>query len=407
MSKSPDFDVVIVGGGLIGATLALALQHLPIKVALLEAVVYSSNEQPSFDDRAIALGRGTRRVFEALNIWRELDQVLTPIESIVVSEQGRFGKSHLSAADEAVDALGHVVITRKLGQILVQNLPKIANLTFICPAKVDAIRLSSGGALVQLADGQMLNASLLVAADGAGSSVRKMLQVREICHDYDQRALVTNIATSKAHQNRAFERFTAEGPLALLPMSEGRCGVVCTIDAQEAQQRMDWPEENFLTHLQQQFGYQLGAFTQLGKRVSYPLRLVRSSQLIQAHTVFIGNAANSLHPVAGQGFNLGVRDVACLAELIQDALTGGGAALGSVEMLDRYTDSRRADQRNIVLLTDGLAKLFVSDFGLLAHGRGWGLQAFDVLPPLKRLFARHAMGQAGKLPKLLRGVALT
>ncbi|HBC56751.1 MAG TPA: 2-octaprenyl-6-methoxyphenyl hydroxylase [Gammaproteobacteria bacterium] len=407
MSESTEYDVVIVGGGLIGATLALALEHLPLRIALLEAVAYESDAQPSFDDRAIALGRGTRRTFEAIQIWSDLCDVINPIEKIVVSEQGRFGKAHLSAQEEGVDALGHVVVTRKLGQILIERLPRAKNLTFICPAEVTSIELSDDAAEISLANGQRLVSSLLVAADGASSSVRQMLQVGKTVHDYGQRALVTNIATTEAHKNSAYERFTADGPLALLPMSQHRTAVVWTIDAAVAEQRMQWSEQMFLAELQKIFGYGLGEFKHIGKRVSYPLRLVRSAELTRHRTLFVGNAANSLHPVAGQGFNLGVRDVACLAELIQRSTQLGKNWLGSEAMLSKYVALRRSDHRNIVALTDGLAKIFVTDFGLLAHSRGLGIQAFDLMPPMKRLFARHAMGQAGALPKLLRGVALT
>ncbi len=407
MSDTSEFDLIIVGGGLIGATLALALEHLPLRIALLEAVTYDSDAQPSFDDRAIALGRGTRRVFEAIQIWSDLSEVINPIDSILVSEQGRFGKAHLSAAEEGVDALGHVVVTRKLGQILIQRLPQIDNLTFICPAKVTDIEVTEDAAEIRLADGKKLVSRLLVAADGASSSVRQMLQVGETIHDYGQRALVTNIATSEPHQNCAFERFTADGPLALLPMSQQRTAVVWTIDAAVAEECMQLPEQIFLSELQKIFGYRLGEFTQIGKRVSYPLRLVRSSELRRPRTLFIGNAANSLHPVAGQGFNLGVRDVACLAELIQQSTQHNEGFLGSEAMLRKYVALRQPDQRKIVALTDSLAKIFITDFGLLANSRGLGIQAFDLMPPIKRLFARHAMGQAGELPKLLRGVALT
>jgi 2-octaprenyl-6-methoxyphenol hydroxylase len=410
-STDTRYDIVIAGGGMIGASLALALSPLGLRVAVVEAVARGEARQPSFDDRSTALSRSTQRMFEAMGLWDDVIAAATPIRRIHVSDRGRFGFSHIDAAQQGVAALGYVVINRVLGDVLQSALTKAATVDVICPARV--VDIDTGGDLavarIEMADGghQELGCQLLVAADGANSAVRPMMGVCARKTDYDQHAVIGNLLPEKPLDNCAYERFTDQGPLALLPVADDRAAFVWTVSSHDAERVLGLDDEAFLDELQEAFGYRLGRLSRVGKRAAYPLSLSKAFRLTAERSVLVGNSAHGLHPVAAQGFNLGMRDVAALCDCIADARGEDPSAdLGHPDLLARYAQWRRDDQGKLVRLTDGIVRLFGSSNPSLKAARNIGMIGFDIVPGVRSLFAKHMMGLAGRLPRLSRGVPL-
>jgi 2-octaprenyl-6-methoxyphenol hydroxylase len=404
---SDSFDVAIVGGGMVGASLAAALTPLGLRVALVELVPLQSGSQPSFDERTTALSNGSRRILASMGVWDAVAPEAAPIRRIHVSDQGRFGFARIDAAEEGVAALGFVLANRVLGAALWDRLARDPAITIFCPARVNGITASADSvSLLVGADEQpprTLRARLLVAADGANSGIRKALGIEATHWDYEQTAIITNVATRKFHDHVAYERFTNTGPLAVLPLADGRCTVVWTLAPEVAEATMQLDDATFLARLQERFGFRLGRFTRVGRRHAYPLALTRAEERVGQRVVIIGNAAQGLHPIAGQGFNLGLRDVATLAEVIADS----PVTLGDEAMLARYDAWRRTDRRGVIAFTDGLVRLFGNPLGSVKVARDLGLLLFDVLPPAKSALSALSMGITGKLPRLARGVPLT
>jgi 2-octaprenyl-6-methoxyphenol hydroxylase len=410
-STDTRYDIVIAGGGMIGASLALALSPLGLRVAVVEAVARGETRQPSFDDRSTALSRSTQRMFEAMGLWDDVIAAATPIRRIHVSDRGRFGFSHIDAAQQGVAALGYVVINRVLGDVLQSALAKAATVDVICPARV--IDIDTGGeiaiARIESSDGEHreLGCQLLVAADGANSAVRPMMGVCAKKTDYGQHAVIGNVLPEKPLRNCAYERFTDQGPLALLPVADDRAAFVWTVSSHDAERVLGLDDEAFLDELQEAFGYRLGRLSRVGKRAAYPLSLSKALRLTADQSVLVGNSAHGLHPVAAQGFNLGMRDVAALCDCIADARSDDSSAdLGDPDLLARYAQWRRDDQGKLVRLTDGIVRLFGSSSPSLKAARNIGMIGFDIVPGVRSLFAKHMMGLAGRLPRLSRGVPL-
>ncbi len=401
-----DYDLMIVGSGLVGASLAIALADQGLKIALIDAnPPHNPAGRPSYDDRGIALAYGTRRIFEAMHVWRDLEPDAEAIKAIHISDRGHFGFTHLRAEEENVPALGYVLTARRLGQTLLAHLAKNTGLDIIAPAKVTAIDNQPEQVTVEVgqADHQRrLSAKLLVAADGTHSFVREQLQMPTVRLAYGQTALVANITPEQPHANCAYERFTDTGPVALLPMSEGRCKLVWTVLDDQAEAVMALDDQAFMQAFQQRFGYRLGYFQRVGERQSYPLGLLRARQSVRARVVVIGNAAHTLHPIAGQGFNLGIRDVAALVDVIRENRNDIGAA----KALQQYQAWRESEQRVMARATDGLARLFTNPLWSLRLGRNLGLLALDAMPFAKHRLSRAAMGLNGRLPSLARGIPL-
>ncbi|KFI21784.1 2-octaprenyl-6-methoxyphenyl hydroxylase [Nitrosococcus oceani] len=408
MTVPPDYDLLIAGGGLIGSGLALALARQPLRIGIIEAVPPATHEQPSFDSRAIALAFGSRQIFEGIGCWPAIAPKTTPIRHIHISDRGHFGVTRLEAAQASLPALGYVVEARALGQTIYQGLKNFSQVELLSPARV--ININSEPAQIQIqivSQGRIrtLSTRLLIAADGGSSLVRQLLQIPVQRKDYGQTAIIANVATERPHEYTAFERFTNTGPLALLPLGEKRSNLVWTVKNTQVPYLAAVDNETFLAHLQQRFGQRLGHFTRIGKCHIYPLQLLRSQQLLAHRAVLIGNAAHNLHPVAGQGFNLGLRDIAALAQTLADAHKAGHD-LGAPETLTAYTQWRQWDQHLIARSTDILVRLFSNDYAGLSLARGLGLTALDLLPPLKRRLMRQATGLAGRQPRLSRGLSL-
>ncbi|SEI47680.1 2-octaprenyl-6-methoxyphenol hydroxylase /2-octaprenyl-3-methyl-6-methoxy-1,4-benzoquinol hydroxylase [Azotobacter beijerinckii] len=384
-------ELAIVGGGLVGASLALALQEgakaRGWRIVLIEPHAPGEGYQPSYDARSSALSFGTRRIYERLGLWPAIARRAEPILQIQVSERGRFGSACLQAEEEGVPALGYVVENAWLGECLWQALdPEVV--VWRCPAEVQRMTPLADGYRLQLDDDSHLDCALAVLADGGRSDLREQLGIHVHRQPYGQTALIANLTPSEPHRGRAFERFTQDGPLALLPLAENRCALVWTRPAGDAGRLLALDERSFLDELQRQFGYRLGAFRQLGARHPYALTLVKAEEQVRPHLVLLGNAAHSLHPIAGQGYNLSLRDTLCLAEELLES----PAEPGDFATLLRYQARQRLDQQLTVGFSDRVTRLFATATPLLADGRSLGLLGLDLLPPAKRWFARQAMG---------------
>ena len=418
-ATATDYDIIIAGGGMIGTSLGLALAPLNLRVGVVEAVARGAERQPSFDDRSTALSRSSQRTFEAMGLWPEIVAASTPIKNIHVSDKGRFGFSHIDAEEQNVEALGYVVINRVLGRVLQSALGSVDELDLMCPAKICAVRTSENdvAATIEEPDGQRtLTCHLLVAADGANSSVRDMIGISASRVDYEQWAVVGNVLPEIAHDNRAFERFTDCGPIAMLPVVDARVAFVWTLPPARAREVLALGDGAFTHALQDTFGFRLGKFSKVGKRAAYPLALTKANGLTARRSVVVGNAAHGLHPVAAQGFNLGMRDVAALCDCILDAQIDNAAVHdsnqagpsdpGTVAMLENYAKWRRPDHKKLVQFTDGIVRLFGDQRSPVRALRNLGMLGFDMIPGVRKTFARHTMGLAGRLPRLSRGLPL-
>ena len=399
------FDVAIVGGGLVGASLALALESTGLSTALIESVQPDAAVQPSFDDRTTALGNGTRRIFEALGVWPTIEPRAAPIREIHVSDAGHFGFARLRADQQGIDAFGYVVTNRALGAALNAGLGQCRRVTRLVPATAVAVRLGADSVEIdlRLPEPTTLRARLAVAADGAHSLVRAAAELSAEIEDYDQVAVVAHVQSSQPQDGTAYERFTASGPLAVLPLQGGAYGVVWTLAPAAAAAAMAWPDATYLQNLQECFGWRVGRLLRVGQRAAYPLKLTRAADVIGPRSVLIGNAAQSLHPVAGQGFNLGLRDAATLAEVLAPA---AGSDVGRPDLLAEFARGRAADRQGVIRFTDGLVKLFGDPRPGVPTLRNLGLLLFDLSPTAKAALSRVSWGFAGRVPRLARGLDL-
>lgn len=390
-----DYDLLIVGGGLAGNCLALALKNSGLKIAIIEAQEREALQSATIGDRALALAAGTVDALKTLNLWQNIEYAATPIAQIHISDKGHFGKTRLCAKNEKVDALGYVITARELETHIANQVANAENVTVYCPARLVGLMADENAMFVSLKQGeQSLNftAKLVVGADGGQSSVRQLLGIEQQFSDYQQTALVTTIATAKAHQNVAYERFTSSGPLALLPIGTHHCAVVWTRKTDEAQALMLGSEADFIAQLQDCFGWRLGELQLSAPRRAFPLSLIRANTMTSQRAIIIGNAAHQLHPVAGQGFNLGLRDVVTLAEMLHEQSQNGD--IGASEFLNRFAHARKTDQSRTINFTDTVVRLFSNEWLALAAARNVGLAILDLLPFAKTVLARHAMGYA-------------
>lgn len=406
-----DYDLVISGGGLVGASLALALAPLHLRIAIIEAVPQGgSSGHPSFDERTTALANGSVRIFRSLGAWRAMEREATAIRRIHVSDQGRFGVARIDAAEQGLESLGYVLPNRVMGAALWEGLRAAQGVQVIAPARVVATTLEPGARTLRVeragGDTVDLRARLVVAADGAKSAVREQAGIAAEHWEYSQTAIISTVTTQRFHDHTAYERFTPEGPIAVLPLADGRCGLVWTRRPEDAARLLALPDEAFLAELQSAFGFRLGRLLRVGARHSYDLALSRSERHVAERLAIVGNAAQGLHPIAGQGFNLGLRDAASLAEVLADAIAEGVTDVGDAAPLAAYAKWREEDRRRIVAFTDGLVRLFGTPLGLLRGLRSVGLLAFDAFPPAKSAMARLSVGAAGRIPRLARGVPL-
>ncbi|MGQ3889088.1 FAD-dependent monooxygenase [Legionella sp. CNM-1927-20] len=390
-------DILIIGGGLAGAALHIALTNKGFDCLLIEASPFSDKVQPNFDARTLALSPASMHILQTLKIWPLLEQEVTPIHKIYISEQGRFGKAQLNRKDN--QPLGYVIEMQHINQAFYQV---IKHSSVFAPAELMSLNKSTPTVTIHYNNEQLLiKAKLIVAADGSQSKIRQLADLEQEIKikDYLQQAIVSNIGLARPHTNDAYERFTQSGPLALLPITKQRMSMVWALNPNEASRISNLTDSAFLTHLQQVFGYKLGRFKKVGQRVLYPLKQVIMPNTIVWPLVFIGNAAHTLHPVAGQGFNLSLRDIAALAQcIVQYGLTS--------EMLAKYQAMRQYDQQIITRATNDLVELFTSKLPGLGFLRSVGLSVFDNSNLLKKLLTHHARGFAGTVPDLVCGIDL-
>ncbi|KRW61397.1 2-octaprenyl-6-methoxyphenyl hydroxylase [Pseudomonas sp. TTU2014-080ASC] len=384
-------DIAIIGGGLVGASLALALQSEAKQrgwtICLIEPFTPGAGYQPSYDARSTALSYGSQQIYQRLGLWQAISQRAEPITQIHVSDRGRFAAARMNAEEEGVPALGYVVENAWLGECLWNGLDQEV-VSWRSPAQVSRMQALADGYRLTLENGSELECNLAILAEGGRSGLREQLGINISVSPYGQSALIANITPQLPHEGLAFERFTDEGPMAMLPVTDNRCALVWTRATAEAERLHALEERPFLEELQQAFGYRLGQLRQVGTRHLYPLALTSATEQIRPHLVVLGNAAHALHPIAGQGYNLSLRDTLVLAE----TLLGSDAPLGDLNTLQRYVDSQLLDQQLTVGFSDKVTRLFSTGQPLLVAGRNLGLIGLDLLPPAKRWFARQAMG---------------
>ena len=409
MKASKEWDVVIVGGGMVGASFALALRSTRLRVLLIESVSPDSASQPSFDERTTALGNGSKQIFESLGVWPAMAAESSPIRAIHVSDAGRFGVARLDAREQGVHAFGYVVPNRVIGRALWSALRETPNVTLAVPAQVKGATLRDDAVFLDVVTDvsgervtERIRTAVAVAADGAGSVLRACAGIEATVEDYEQVAIVVNAATERPNNGEAFERFTAAGPLAVLPVTGGGYTVVWAVAPARAAELVALDENTFAAELLNAFGWRAGRWTKIGRRNTYPLVLSRAAETVAGRVVLIGNAAQALHPVAGQGFNLGLRDAATLAEM----LAGAAADPDFTELLGRFAAWRAEDRSGVTRFTDGLVKLFGNDTPGIGLVRNFGLLLFDLSPAAKRALSRVSWGFAGRMPRLARGLPL-
>ncbi len=389
------YDVIISGGGLVGGSLALALQNSGLKVGLVELQTVEQKKHSPVGNRVLAISQGSRQVLEQSGLWQTVTALSEPIKTIQVSDRGYLGKTRLSAQREGIDALGYVLEARELDLKLVHLLEQ-TGIDVISPAKLisqDSGNPESVSVTIKHEDGaqEIKRTRLLVAADGGNSSIRQQLGIHARQVDYDQTAVITRVNAQIPAEGIAYERFTETGPLAFLPMGRRNYSVVWTLKPDQAQSMMQLSEQDFTRQLQRAFGYRLGRLKLISTRHHFPLQLLYSQQMVSSRVALIGNAAHQLHPVAGQGFNLGLRDAACLSELLNQ-LKDTQADPGNSELLNEFATLRKADHQRVIHFTNSLVWVFSSDWGLLGHARSLGLMTLDRIPWLKRRLAKAAMG---------------
>ena len=420
-NRTPDLtcDIAIVGGGLVGASLALALAPTGgLSLAVIEAVAADDPGQPSFDQRSVALTHNARRIYAGMGVWDEIAaRGAEPIREIHISDRGHFGMTHLHCNDAGVEALGYVVPSRSIGQVLYQRLRQSAAITLLCPATVEGLRQAPEDGVPNLPNlpnvlslsqnGQPLTvqAGLVVVADGGRSNLAAQVGVEWHHHAYPQHAIVSIVHSDRAHRGRAWERFTGEGPLALLPWGDNRYALVWTTDAEQVAARMALPDDAFVGELQRAFGDRAGNFSRPSARNCYGLQRGHTESPVGRRAVIIGNAAHTVHPVAGQGFNLGLRDAAVLAEVLHRAHTRQ-RDLGGAGVLAEYADLRRRETRTVRGFTDGLIQLFCDRRWTTRLARNLALVGIELCPPAKRFLLRRTMGLAGTPSRLGAGLPL-
>lgn len=393
-----DYDLLIVGGGLVGGSLALALKNAPLRIGVVEALTAERRLTAASGERALALSRGTAQILEKLGVWGEVAGQAMPIRHIHVSDRGHFGKARLHAADQGVDALGYVALARVLESAVEHGLQGL-DVDRLCPARIMGIQSGRDAVCVMLKRGEEdinLTARLVVAADGGNSTVRKLLGIEQEVRDYGQTAIVTEVRTEYDNQATAYERFTVNGPLAMLPLEKRKASVVWTLPPERAAEVLEWSDAEFIAQLQHEFGYWLGRIESASARQGFPLKLIRAEKMAAERVVLIGNAMHQLHPVAGQGFNLGCRDAAILARRLLDQLALR-RDIGAHAFLEHYVLARAEDLGKVIRFTDSLVRIFSNDSPPVAFARNAALIVLDRLPAAKRILARHAMGYGIRL----------
>lgn len=400
LPEQAEFDVAIVGAGMVGASAAIGLKQLGLKVLLLDAFAFPQavpDYTPSYDERSTALSWGTKDILEALAAWPQVAEKACAINEVHVSEKNRFATARIHARDYQQDALGYVVSNQWLGHCLLSRVQSLGIPLFagvkvsrVHPGQIQEVTLQ---ALLDSDIRKNIRTRLLIVADGSESETAKMLGIDYQVEAYQQHAIIANVTTELANQGRAFERFTPTGPLAFLPLNDYQCAIVWTHPESKVGAYMEMTDSAFCRALEDSFGERLGKVEHCGKRISYPLKLIQAKEQCRAGVLVLGNAAHGLHPVAGQGFNLAIRGVAATVENIANSQQAG-RPFESLENLHRLCQQRQADQAKTIVFSDQLIRIFGSQSRMLSMLRELGLAGLDNTPFMKSLFASQAMGLA-------------
>ena len=398
-----EYDIIIVGGGMVGASMALAASHLGLNIALVESSPIQSDEQPSFDERTVALTYSSYLIFDSIGAWPKMQPYACPIKSIEVTNDQHYGFTHLDNKDANTDTLGYVIATRDVGRALYNQLLDCSNVDIICPADAISSSESTSGVHVNIIKKDesvptKLSGKCMILADGGRSKLTQELNIKKKSKLYDQKALVTIISCEDKHNHKAFEHFMQNGPLALLPFRQNDYALVWTDNADKVDFLKKCPDEDFLKEINQLFHGRISKVNKLGKRSVYPLSNAQTSSTTTNRTVIIGNAAHIVHPVAGQGFNLGLRDVAELCDVFKQYIEDPG----SPAALTLYEKSRKSDTRKVSLFTDNLLKVFNSNKVPLVVGRNLGLTMLNSMPRLKTKILHRTMGIHKQKSSLLK-----
>ena len=410
LKMAKQYEIVVVGGGMAGMTLACALAGSGISTAVVDRLDPSSMKTAAFDGRTTSIAHGSAQVLKGIGLWPLVEDAAEPILDIRVADgHPARGVSpfflHYDHTEVGNDPFGYIIENRKIRDALYEYAASLPALDVIAPATVEATDRRSDGVTTELSDGRVLEASLIVGADGRNSPLRKSAGIGETQFRYNQTAIVCTVTHEREHAGVAVELFLPSGPFAMLPMTDRRTNVVWTEKATLASEFLSMSEEVFLGEVQRRFGDWLGPLKFVGPRFSYPLGLMHAARYTELRLALISEAAHVIHPIAGQGLNLGIRDVAALAEAIVDAVRLG-LEPADPTVLSRYESWRRVDNMTLVAVTDALNRLFSNDMAPIRLARDAGLAAVGKIPPLKQVFMRHAMGVVGELPRLVRGKSL-
>ena len=398
-----DFDVIIVGGGAVGATLACALNDSDLTIALLDTQAPAPFDvDAEVDLRVFALSMASRRILQAVGAWDAIVAArISPYRDMRVWDAGGEGSIHFDSAALGEPELGYIVENRLLQHALWARLRTQARVTLLHPAQPEAFTLTDDGATLAVSGGRRLKARLVVAADGAGSATRSLAGIETENTPYGQRAVVAHVRTAEPHQATAWQRFLKTGPVAFLPLADGRVSVVWSADEAEAERILALDDAAFCAALTQASAARLGEVLSTTKRLAFPLQRLHAREYVRPRFALAGDAAHALHPLAGQGVNLGLLDAAALAEVVSDAARAG-RDIGDHGVLRRYERWRKGDNLAMIFALDGFKRLFSNDVAPLPMMRNAGLRAVERFTPLKHAFVRRAMGLSGDLPILAR-----
>ena len=389
------FDITIVGGGLVGASLALALRELPLSIALIDAKL-PSNEDP----RLFGLNASSCQLLQNLNLWPQVAEQASPIEAVHVSHRGYFGGVRLTAQEAQLKNLGHVLPARHLEKALHEAVAALPTVTVLRPATVTALSQHGELTVTQTDKTHTITSPVVIGADGTESSLRALCHIPTTVKDYAQTAIVTRVLLSRPHRHIAYERFCDHGAIALLPLPNNECACIWSVDNTVAASLLALSDEAYLKTLQTEFGYRLGRFAGITQRYQFPLKMKRATQSVSGNVILLGNALHTLHPIAAQGFNLALYEVAALVDGITAALSRAEPI--NIALLQKISEETQSQQQTSLSVSDQLARLFTTDNTMVNHFIGAGMTGFDCLPPLKKYFVEHMIGRAGFTPALLR-----
>lgn len=392
---SKHYDIIIVGAGMVGASLAcgLAEEAEQLKIAVIDANEPKDWDKGSYDMRVSAITRASQTLFKNIGAWEKIvEQRVSPYRDMFVWDEGGKGKLHFDSADMGEADLGHIIENRVIVKALHLRMQEFPQIELHCPAKLESIEFNQNEAGLILEDKTELSASLVVAADGTRSWVRQQADIAVKGWDFDQAALVTTVKTEKYHQDTAWQRFLNTGPLAFLPLTEGYSSIVWSTSPEEAKRLTDISEADFAVELEQAFESKLGKVESVANRAVFPLRLFETLHYVKPRLALVGDAAHTIHPLAGQGVNLGLADVASLMDVVVEALNNK-KDIGDLKVLRRYERWRRAENRSMLLAMDGLKRLFGSELPVVKDLRSLGLDITNNITPLKNLIMQQAMGK--------------